>query len=388
MTNPTLEKKPAAPANSATATLDRPNDPAPVIRRVDRKRVLVGFDLGTNASCILAGPAEGKDATVSKVIPTVVGYAREGLVDGIIANNATTLIGEDALNHRLQLRMIAPLEDGIIAHPAPAKDFIQRVRAIIDPTGTAEIRAVIGVPANAGQPAREDIRNSAAGVFDRVLLIPEPFLAALGFRDESRLGQANYVDPVTNSLFIDIGGGTSDLCLIQGYFPTADDQISLPFAGDAVDKLIEDDLQRTYPNNGLSRATIRQIKEEHSYVGPIRKPIDVKVLIGGKSHTLELGETIGRACNRLVEKIYPALTTLIARASSDSVATLLQNIVVTGGGSRIRGFDTVLQEKLIADGFEAPKVRLAGADYKRFVAVGALKAARSAREDQWQHLLA
>jgi rod shape-determining protein MreB len=388
---PTLEKKPAtAPAERPATAFpqERAVDPAPVIRRIDRKRVLVGFDLGTNASCILAGPAEGKDATVSKVIPTVVGYAREGLVDGIIANNATTLIGEEALNHRLQLRTVAPLEDGIIAHPAPAKDFIQRVRAVIDPTGAAEIRAVIGVPANAGQPAREDIRNAVSGAFDRVLLIPEPFLAALGFRDESRLGQANYVDPVTNSLFIDIGGGTSDLCLIQGYFPTADDQISLAFAGDAIDKLIEDDLQRTYPNNGLSRATIRQIKEEHSYVGPIRKPIDVKVLIGGKSHTLELGETIGRACNRLIEKIYPALTTLIARASSDSVATLLQNIVVTGGGSRIRGFDTVLQQKLAEDGFESPKVRLAGTDYKRFVAVGALKAARSAREDQWQHLLA
>jgi rod shape-determining protein MreB len=386
MSTPTsaLEKKPVA----ASPSLERSTDTAPIIRRIDRKRILVGFDLGTNASCILAGPAEGKDAAISKVIPTVVGYAREGLVDGIIANNATTLIGEEALNHRLQLRVVAPLEDGVIAHPGPAKDFIQRVRAVVDPTGTAEIRAVIGVPANAGQPAREDIRTAAAGVFDRVLLIPEPFLAALGFRDESRLGQANYVDPVTNSLFIDIGGGTSDLCLIQGYFPTADDQISLPFAGDAIDKLIEDDLQRTYPNNGLSRATIRQIKEEHSYVGPIRKPIDVKVLIGGKSHSLELGETIGRACNRLLEKIYPALTTLIARASSDSVATLLQNIVVTGGGSRIRGFDTVLQEKLAADGYESPKVRLAGQDYKRFVAVGALKAARSAREDQWQHLLA
>ncbi len=385
MTTTTIDKKPT----TATATLDRPAEATTPVRRPgDRKRLLVGFDLGTNASCILAGPAEGKDTTVSKVIPTIVGYARDGLVDGIVANNATLLIGEEALNHRLQMKMVAPLEDGIIAQVEPARDFIRRVRPVIDPTNSAEIRAVIGVPANAGQVAREDIRSCAAGVFDRVLLIPEPFLAALGFRDESRLGQPNYVDPVTNSLFIDIGGGTSDLCLIQGYFPTAEDQISLAFAGDAIDKLIEDDLQRTYPNNGLSRATVRAIKEEHSYVGAIRKPLDVKVLIGGKSHTLELGETIGRACNRLLEKIYPALTTLISRASSESVAQLLQNIVVTGGGSRIRGFDTVLQEKLAADGFEAPKVRLAGAEYKRFVAIGALKAARSAREDQWQHLLA
>lgn len=386
MTTATSERK--VPAASIPANLDRPAETPASRRTGERRRLLAGFDLGTNASCVMAGPADNRDITVSKIVPSVVGYARDGLVDGIIAGNATLLVGEEALNHRLQLRLVAPLEDGVIAHRDAARDLIQRIRALIDPSGTAEIRAVIGVPANAGEPAREDIRTCATGVFDRVLLIPEPFLAALGFRDDTRLGLPNYVDPVTNSLFLDIGGGTSDQCLIQGFFPTRDDQISLAFAGDAIDQLIEDEMQRIYPNNGLSRATIRQIKEEHSYVGAIRKPIDVKVLIGGKSHTLELGEIIGRACNRLTEKIYPALTTLIARASSDSVAQLLQNIVVTGGGSRIRGIDLVLQEKLAADGFEAPKVRLAGQDFKRYVAIGALKAARAAREDQWQHLLA
>ncbi len=386
MTTATLEKK--VPAASIPANTERAAEPAPSRRSVERKRILLGFDLGTNASCVMAGPADTRDITVSKVIPSVVGYAREGLVDGIIAGNARMLFGDEALAHRLQLRLIAPLENGNIAQREAAKDFSRRVRAVADPSGAAEVRAVIGVPANASETAREDVRACATGTFDRVLLVPEPFLAALGFRDDSRLGQANYVDPVTNSLFIDIGGGTSDLCLIQGYFPTADDQISQAFAGDAMDKLIEDDLQQLYPGNGLSRATIRQIKEEHSYVGPVRKPIDVKVLIGGKQHTLELGEIIGRACNQLLDRVYPALASLIARAPSDSVAQLLENIVVTGGGSRIRGFDTVLQERLAKDGFSAPKVRLAGPEYKRFVAVGALKAARGAREDQWQHLLA
>lgn len=381
MTTATIEKKSAPVSERAAEALPQQR------RSGDRKRVLVGFDLGTNASCVLAGPAESSEISISKIIPTVVGYAREGLVDGIIAGNATLLVGEEALTHRLQVKLIAPLENGVIAHPDSARDFIHRVRGVIDPAGSAEIRAVIGVPANADDAAREAIRNAASGVFERVLLIPEPFLAALGFREDSRLGQSNYVDPVANSLFVDIGGGTSDLCLIQGYFPTADDQISLAFAGDAIDRLIEDDLQRSYPNNGLSRATIREIKETHSYVGPIRKPIDVKVLIGGKSRVLELGEVIGNACNKLMDRIYPALTTLIGRASSESVAQLLQNIVITGGGSRIKGIDTVLQQRLAADGFESPKVRLAGSDYKRFVAVGALKAARGAREDQWQHLL-
>lgn len=392
MTTSTLEKKsPTAPASVEIPFTPPNSSPAPTAgnaRATGRPRILVGFDLGTNASCILAGPAEKRDIAISKIVPSVVGYAREGLVDGIIAGNATLLIGDEALNHRLQMRVVAPLANGVIAHREAARDFIQRIRTVIDPGRAAEIRAVIGVPANAGLAAREDIRACAMGVFERVLLIPEPFLAALGYRDDSRLGQANYLDPVTNSLFIDIGGGTSDLCLIQGFFPTPEDQISIAFAGDAIDQLIEDELERIYPNNGLSRATVRQIKEENSYVGPTRKPIDVKVLIGGKNHVLELGEILGRSCNALVDKIYPALTTLIARAPSDSAEQLLQNIVVTGGGSRIKSIDTVLQDRLVSDGYAAPKVRLAGQDFKRFVAMGALKAARGAREDQWQHLLA
>jgi rod shape-determining protein MreB len=132
---------------------------------------------------------------------------------------------------------------------------------------------------------------------------------------------------------------------------------------------------------------VREIKETHSYVGPSRKPLDVKVVIGGKSRTLELGDSVGNACNTLIDKIYPALTTLIASASSDSVVTLLQNLIITGGGSQIRGIDTVLQKRLTDDGYENPKVRLAGQDFQRYVAMGALKAARAARENQWQVLL-
>ena len=382
MTIATLEKP---PVTSPTASI-----PAPAASRVvatKSKTVLVGFDFGTNKSCVLAGAPGSTDITVSKVVPSVVGYVNDGIVDGIIAGNAQILYGEDALRNMLHVRLVAPMAEGVIAQPEAARDFLGHLRALIDPTGHAEIRAVIGVPANAVAEAREDIRQSAYGIFDRVLLIPEPFLAALGYRDDSRVGQSNYLDPVVNSLFIDIGGGTSDVCLVQGYFPTRDDQISIPFAGDAIDELLHEELNRVYPNNGLSRHKVREIKETHGYVGPSRKPLEVKVHMGGKPHTIELGDTIARACNTLVDRIYPAITTLISRASSDSVLALLQNIVVTGGGSQLKGIDAVLQKKLTDDGFESPKVKVAGHDYKRYVAIGALKAARSARENQWQVLL-
>jgi rod shape-determining protein MreB len=382
MTTATLEK-PSVPPTVVTL------QPAPAGRTAPQKTktIVVGFDFGTNKSCVLAGAPTGTDITVSKVVPSVVGYVKDGIVDGIIAGNARILYGEEALRAMLHVRLVAPMVEGIVAQPEAARDFLKHIRALVDPTGTAEIRAVIGVPANAGAAAREDIRRAAFGLFDRVLFIPEPFLAALGFRDDSRVNQPNYIDPVVNSLFIDIGGGTSDLCLVQGYFPTAEDQISIPFAGDAIDDLLQADLDRVYPNNGLSRHTVREIKETHAYVGPSRKPLEVKVVMGGKAHTIELGDTIGRACNTLIDKIYPALTSLIARASSDSVVALLQNIIITGGGSQIKGIDAVLQKKLTDDGYEGPKVRLAGHDFKRYVALGALKAARAARENQWQVLL-
>src|ERR1017187_6789477 len=337
MSSLTLEKPPA-PASSPS-----PAAPAGIPRPASAKAtsLLIGLDLGTNKSCVLAGPPGSTDITVSKVVPSVVGYVKDGIVDGIIAGNVRILYGEDALRQRLHVELVAPLAEGVIARPEAARDFMQHIRLLADPTGRAEIRAVVGVPANAGEQAREGIRRSAQGIFSRILLIPEPFLAALGFRDDSRVKQPGYVDPVVNSLFIDIGAGTSDVCLVQGYFPTREDQISIPFAGDAIDETIFGELNRTYPNNGLSRISVREIKEAHAYVGPSRKPLDVKVVIGGKGRTLELADAIGSACNALIERIYPALTTLIESASSDSVVTLLQNIIVTGGGSQIRGIDTV-----------------------------------------------
>jgi rod shape-determining protein MreB and related proteins len=384
MTTTTIEKQPSAAASPTSATSFPPSaKPAPAKAGV----LLVGLDLGTNKSCVLAGPAGSADITVSKVVPSVVGYVKDGIVDGIITGNARILYGEDALRQMLHVDLVAPLAEGVIARQDQARDFMQHIRLLVDPTARAEIRAVVGVPANAGEQAREAIRRSAIGIFSRMLLIPEPFLAALGFRDDARVRQPGYVDPVVNSLFIDIGGGTSDLCLVQGYFPTRDDQISIPFAGDAIDGILFDELNRTYPNNGLSRITVREIKEAHAYVGPSRKPMEVKVVIGGKSRTLEFGDAIGNACNTLIDRIYPALTTLIASASSDSVVTLLQNIIITGGGSQIRGIDTVLQKRLADDGYESPRVRLAGQDFQRYVAMGALKAARAARENQWQVLL-
>jgi rod shape-determining protein MreB len=227
------------------------------------------------------------------------------------------------------------------------------------------------------------------GVFTKVIFVPEPFLAALGYRDEDRLSEAKYQDPVANSLYIDIGAGSTDVCLVQGHYPTVDDQLSAPFAGDAVDQIILDGILAAYPDCGLSLARVRDIKETHSFVlaQDSATPAIASVIVGGKQRKLDVTDQVGAGCEALLQKVFEMTRDLIARADADSVTELLQNVIVTGGGSLIKGFGVALQTKLLEEGFENPRVRVLGESYKDYVARGALKAARQAKDRQWQNLI-
>ncbi|MEO7599761.1 MAG: hypothetical protein ABIV50_12560, partial [Opitutus sp.] len=97
----------AIPSNAPNVTVSRSTGtPAKT------KTVLVGFDFGTNKSCVLAGAPGSTDIGVSKVVPTVVGYVKDGIVDGIVAGNRSILFGDDALQNMLHVRLVAPLADG------------------------------------------------------------------------------------------------------------------------------------------------------------------------------------------------------------------------------------------------------------------------------------
>ncbi|MHB1307872.1 MAG: rod shape-determining protein [Limisphaerales bacterium] len=348
--------------------------------------LLVGFDFGTNASCLRASFAGSTDLVVNEIVPTVVGYAKEGIVENLLPGNAQVLFGQLAVKNRMFLRMVTPMVDGVVEDMAAAQEFARYLRSLINVAGDVELRAVVGLPAGADRSARGSLCQSLTGIFDKVILIPEPFLAALGFRDESRLTDPAYVDPVRNSLFVDIGAGTTDVCLVQGYFPTGDDQVSVPFAGDKVDMLVQESIRRSYPDVQLSLARVRELKEQFAFVGEGAEAVTVNAVVGGKMRKLELREAIGTACEQLLLQVFECVKTVIAGASSDTVADLLQNIVLTGGGSRIRNFDVELQRLLEQDGYERPRVQKVGENHKELVAQGALVAGRQAKEAQWLDL--
>ncbi len=349
--------------------------------------LLVGLDLGTNTTCIqVANPSNGQ-VEVCELVPSIVGYTTEGILPGIIPGDATALFGQLALKYKLHLNLVQPLRDGVISEMDAARDFLHHIKSVAGLSPDVEVRAVIGMPANSDAESRENTRLAVTGIFDKVILIPEPFLAALGSRQEAELIKDDYVDPVCNSLFIDIGAGSTDVCLIQGYYPSAEDQISFAFAGDAVDEMIQTALINKYPDSQISIAKCREIKEKHSFVKGAVAEAHHSVMISGKIKQLEVSDAVGSACDALLKRIFEASRALIVKADPDSVPDLLQNIIITGGGSMIRGLDAALQAMLTEEGFEGCSVRSVGEDYKTRVASGAIKAAFQAKERQWQTLL-
>jgi rod shape-determining protein MreB len=350
--------------------------------------LLIGLDWGTNLSSLQAARVGSTELLTQEQVPTLVGYVNDNVLEGVIPGNAKILFGKQAQKHRQHVRLVRPLRDGVIAEREAARDFMRHLRTRL-PENVGEMRAVIGMPASSNLTAREHARSAVQGVFSKVIFVPEPFLAALGYREDARLNDPEYLDPVLNSLYIDIGAGSTDVCLVQGRYPTVDEQLSVPFAGDAVDQLILDAALARYPDSGLTLNKVREVKERHSFVmgEEGQSTALTTVMVGGKPRKIDLTEAIAIGCETLLEKTFVMTRELIGRADPDTVTELLQNVIVTGGGSQISGFAVALQTKLLEEGFEGPAVRVLGAGYKDYVARGALKTARQAQDRHWQHVI-
>ena len=82
--------------NSAgdVAVLDNPQT------RSTSEVLLVGLDWGTNISSVVTSLRGSSDIVKKELIPTVVGYANEDVLPGVLPGDAKLLFGRMALKHR------------------------------------------------------------------------------------------------------------------------------------------------------------------------------------------------------------------------------------------------------------------------------------------------
>jgi rod shape-determining protein MreB len=332
----------------------------------------VGVDLGTSRSAISATNGE------RHVIDSYVGWPVDMVARKLVKKSL--LVGREALEHRAMLDLRRPLERGIIKEGSKKdEEAVQELlRHLISLIGIKQkgknrpkVRAVVGVPAEAFRVSRQRLRTAMEGIADSVMLVSEPFAVAYG------------LEALLHAMIIDIGAGTADFCVMQGRYPTDEDQRTLPNAGDSIDEHLAKLIKEHHPEVQFSIHMIREWKEKWSFVGAPKNRVVINVPTKGKSTELDITEEMRVACESILPPVCETMIDLVSRVAPEYQDKVRNNVIVAGGSSLISGLtdaiDSALQE---LGGGRATVVRdpvFAGSD-------GGLAIARDASNADWEKL--
>jgi len=332
--------------------------------------IYLGIDLGTSRTSIAASTG------FRKTISSYVGYPKD-YVSKKKLGGRDIIYGQEAVENRLSLNLYRPLAGSNIKGTGGSnspevnkaiKDLLEHAIDQVNAPTDATIFAVIGSPATTSTAGKATILEAAAACTDSVIVCSEPFAVAysLDFFDES--------------LVIDVGAGTTDLCRVQGTLPAEGDQRTLTDAGDAIDELLGQLIKEKHPNAQFSAHMIRAIKERHASVSNRMDEVEEILPVGGKPTVFNLTEEIYKACQSIVPPIVAALHDLIAKSDPEFQAKLRNKILLAGGGSQIRGLARTIEKALVDFGggkvTQIDDPQFAGAD-------GALKIALDMPLDYW-----
>jgi rod shape-determining protein MreB len=238
---------------------------------------------------------------------------------------------------------IRPMREGVIADLDVAE---QMIKHFIDKAhgGKSRIprrpRVAICIPSGATQVERRAIRQAAtAAGAGSVLLIEEPMAAAIG-------AGLPVTQPI-GSMVVDIGGGTTEVAVLslRGLAYSASARVG----GDKIDDAIASSIRRRH-NLMVGEATAERIKFA---IGIAHMPADGRGetmmvkgrdLVAGVPREIEISQgDIAPAIADLVGQIVETVLIALEQTPPELAADLGDaGIVMTGGGSLLRGIDDVL----------------------------------------------
>jgi rod shape-determining protein MreB and related proteins len=328
----------------------------------------VGIDLGTSRSSVSASTG------ARHVVDSYVGWPVDTVARKVVKQSI--LFGREALDHRSMLDLHRPLERGLIKEgsekdEAAVRELLRHLISLVGPEEGQKVFAVVGVPAEALRVSRQHLRNAVKGIADALMIVSEPFAVAYG------------TDALLHTMIVDIGAGTTDFCVMNGRYPTEDEQRTLLHAGDWVDDQLATYVHGQQPEAQFSVHMVREWKERWSFVGEPKGPVMVTVQVGGKPISLDITHEMRRACEGLLAPIGEAMFDLLARVEPEYHERVRNNIILAGGGSQIPGLSDALQ-RLLGD-VGGGKVR-AVEDPVFAGSNGSLALALDAVEADWEQL--
>jgi len=291
----------------------------------------IAIDLGTANTLVYV---KGRGVLINE--PSIV--AKNVHDNKIIAvgYEAKAMVGR---THR-EIETIRPLRDGVIADFEMTDGLIQGFINTINLNRLARPRMVICVPSGVTEVERRAVRDSGERANAReVHLIEEPVAAAIGIGlDISK--------PIGN-IIIDIGGGTTEIAVIALDGVVTKEAIRV--AGDEMDEAIIQWFRNEHKLD-IGSSTAENIKKS---VGSAMR-IEVEMiavkgrdLVSGIPKTIEVSsdeirQALKDPINAIVEAVKRALEQTPPELSAD---ILDRGILMTGGGSMLKGIDQLIRER-------------------------------------------
>jgi len=293
----------------------------------------LAIDLGTATTLVYV---RGRGIVLNE--PSVV--AIEKKTENILAvgTEAKKMLGRTPGN----ISAIRPMKEGVIAGFEMAEKMLRHfIQKAHNRSTFVRPRIIIGVPSRITQVEQRAVRDSAelAGARE-VYLIEEPVAAAIG-------AGLPITEPSGN-MVVDIGGGTTDIAVLSlGGIVYSE---SVKVAGDRMDDAIMNYVKKKY-NLLIGDHMAERIKVEIGSAYPFEEKKELMVkgrdLISGIPRTLvindaEIREALIEPISTIINAIKVALENTPPELAGDIIDC---GMVLTGGGSLLRGMDTRLREE-------------------------------------------
>lgn len=293
----------------------------------------MGIDLGTANTLVFV---KGKGIVIQE--PSVVAIDQDTRAIMAVGDEAKQMIGRTPGN----IMAIRPMQDGVIADfdttQSMLKYFIHKAsagRTLLRP------RVVVCVPSGVTGVERRAVMDATLSAGAREAhVIEEPMAAAIG--------AGLPVEEPTGNMVVDIGGGTTEVAIISlGGIVTAR---SIRVAGDEMDEAIVHYVKRTY-NLLIGERTAEEVKIRlgSAYAAGPEESMEIRGrdLVTGLPRTLKItSEEIRKAVAEPVASIVEAIKVTLEKTPPELAADIMdRGIVMTGGGSLLRGLDRLVSQE-------------------------------------------
>lgn len=301
----------------------------------------IGIDLGTVNTLVLV---KGKGIVIRE--PSVVAVHKKSRQVLAIGKEAKRMLGRTPI----AIEAIRPLSDGVISDfditEAMLRHFIEQVHK--QPGGYLRIpkipkpRVVIGIPSGVTEVERRAVQDAALSAGARqCYLIEEPMAAAIGAELP--------IEEPEGTLIMDIGGGTTEIAVISlgGMVLNR----SLRVAGDELDGDIVNYMKMRY-GMLIGDKTAENIKIEIGSAAPQKEEKETVVrgrdLSTGLPKSIKISSTeIREAISGTVNQIISTLSEVLEETPPELISDILERgVMITGGGSLLKGLDKKLAEEI------------------------------------------